>query len=130
MIELSSRRYRKENEETEYEDITTGPLKDRRFGLRIDDDVIVRIMAGDRPLVVEGRVLKHTTTALELIDTEGIYHWISNDWIIEVVLKKHNRPHPSDDPEYKKPKRQVRKSSSEKETQSSKPRDKESVYYI
>lgn len=137
---MSSRRRRKgstngRDTEEEYPDITTGPLKDRKFGLRIDDDVLVRIMAGDSPIEVEGRILRHTTTALELIDTKGTYHWISNDWVIEVVLKRHNRPHPSDDPEYKKPKKGAEKPKANKEKKGQQKagevdKEKESVYYV
>ena len=55
-------------------------------------------MAGDEPRVVRGRVLK-LKKFLELEDEAGHYHRIYYDWIVEIVLLKHNRPHPSMDPE-------------------------------
>lgn len=114
--------------EGEYPDIITGPIKDRRFGLRIDDDIHVLVMAGDHPVEIEGRLLRHTTTALEMVDSEGNYHWISNDWIIKIQLKRHNRPHPKDDPEYKKPKpkkeNKVAKGDEDREEST------ESTYYV
>ncbi len=90
-----------------YQDITGGKLSERRFGVRIDDEVEVTIMAGDQPRLVRGRVLKQKKY-LELEDEEGRYHRIYYDWIVEIVLLKHHRPHPLADPEL------VEKSANEK----------------
>ena len=87
-------------------DIYDGPLKDRRFGLRVDDDIEVLFMAGDIPKKLEGRLLRQTASYLELLDGDGVYHIIHNDWVVMVTLKRHNRPHPSEDPELMKKKSQ------------------------
>jgi len=79
-------------------DRTTGKISERRFGIRIDDDVIVYIVGGDTLRVIEGRVLHHKS-GLHLVDTDGYYHRISYDWVTDIVIKKHNRPHPKDDKE-------------------------------
>ena len=93
--------------------MTTGPLKERRYGLRIDDEVEVYIVAGDVLRVVTGRVLTHKD-GLHLIDSDGFYHKVSFDWITDLRVLKHNRPHPSEDPEFerraKKPKPQPKPS--------------------
>jgi hypothetical protein len=82
----------------EHRDRTTGKINTRRFGIRIDDDVIVYIVGGDTLRVIEGRVLHHKS-GLHLVDTDGYYHRISYDWVTDIVIKKHNRPHPKDDKE-------------------------------
>lgn len=84
-----------------YPDNTTGKLKERRYGLRIDDDIEIFIVAGDMLRVVKGRVLNFKD-GIQLMDEDGYYHKISYDWITDYKVIKHNRPHPIDDPEYKK----------------------------
>lgn len=84
-----------------FPDKTTGMIKDRRYGLRIDDDIEVYIVAGDILRVIKGRVLSYKD-GIQMIDEDGRYHKISYDWITDYVILKHNRPHPIDDPEYKK----------------------------
>jgi hypothetical protein len=86
-----------------FKDKTTGKLKERRFGLRIDDDVEVYVIAGDQLRVVKGRVLDYKKD-LHLEDTKGHYHKISYDWVADIVVLSHNRPHPSEDPEFRRPK--------------------------
>ncbi len=95
---------KKEDEEEEFQDIFDGPLKERKFGFRIDDEVIATIMAGDEAMILQGRLLRHSATYVEILDEEGTYHRVNNDWIITVELVKHKRPHPSEDKEYKKKK--------------------------
>ena len=85
------------------EDKTTGKMKERRFGLRIDDDVEVYIIAGNMLKLVKGRILDFKKD-LHLEDTDGHYHKISFDWVADIVVINHNRPHPSEDPELKRPK--------------------------
>jgi hypothetical protein len=80
-------------------DITEGKLRDRRFGLRVDDDIEVYIVGGDTLRVVRGRILEHKN-GLHLIDTDGHYHRISYDWVTDIIVLRHNRPHPSQDSEY------------------------------
>ena len=98
-----------------YADVYDGPLKDRRFGLRIDDDIEVLFMAGDIPKKIEGRLLRQSTSYLEILDSDGVYHLIHNDWVVMVTLKRHNRPYPSDDPELKKKTRAKKKAEDKKE---------------
>jgi len=86
-----------------YSDVTTGKIIDRRYGLRVDDDIEVYIIAGDTLKIVKGRVLDHKKD-LHLEDEDGYYHRISFDWVADIVVLKHNRPHPTEDPEYKRKK--------------------------
>ena len=86
-----------------FEDKTTGKIKERRYGLRIDDDVEVYIIAGDQLRIVKGRILDYKKD-LHLEDEKGRYHKISFDWVADIIVLAHNRPHPSEDPEFKRPK--------------------------
>jgi hypothetical protein len=94
---------RRKGKKEKYGDRTTGRIKERRFGIRIDDDVEVYIIAGDVLRIVKGRVLDYKKD-LHLIDDEGYYHKISFDWVADIVVLSHNRPHPSEDPEFQRPK--------------------------
>jgi hypothetical protein len=75
-----------------------GPLKNRSFGLRIDDDVEVQIIAGNSLISITGRIISFKDD-LELVDSAGSYHKITMDWIVDVKLIGHNRPIPELDPE-------------------------------
>ena len=86
-----------------YKDKTSGKIKERKFGLRIDDEVEVYIIAGDLLRIVKGRILEYRKD-LHLLDEKNYYHKISFDWIADIVVLKHNRPHPSEDPELRRPK--------------------------
>jgi hypothetical protein len=86
-----------------YKDKTTGKIRERRYGLRIDDDVEVYIIAGDMLRTVKGRVLDYKKD-LHLVDEDGFYHKISFDWVADIIVLAHNRPHPLEDPELKRPK--------------------------
>ena len=86
-----------------YKDKTSGKIKERKFGLRIDDDVDVYIIAGDQLRIVKGRILEYRKD-LHLLDENGYYHKISFDWVADIVVLSHNRPHPSEDPELRRPK--------------------------
>ncbi len=99
-----------------FQDRITGSIKNRRFGIRIDDDITVYIVGGDTLRVIEGRVLQHKS-GLHLVDTDGYYHRISYDWVTDILIKRHNRPHPKDDKEYAK-KKKKRKPSKPKESRS------------
>lgn len=98
-------RGRRKGTKIKFQDKTTGKIRERRFGLRIDDDVEVYIIAGDQLRVVKGRILDYKKD-LHLMDENGLYHKISFDWVAEIVVLAHNRPHPSEDPELRKPKPQ------------------------
>ena len=82
-----------------FNDVIDGKLKNRQFGLRVDDDIEVYIVGGDTLRVVKGRILEHKN-GLHIIDVEGHYHRISYDWVTDIIVLKHNRPHPSQDSEY------------------------------
>jgi hypothetical protein len=94
---------RKKGKRSKFTDQTTGKIKERRFGIRIDDDVEVYIIAGDQLRIVKGRILDYKKD-LHLEDDKGLYHKISFDWVAEIVVLGHNRPHPSEDPEYQRKK--------------------------
>lgn len=109
----SSSRGRKENRvDEDMKDIFDGPLNKRRYGLRIDDDIEVQIIAGNTLITLEGRVLSMKND-LEILDVEGNYHKIFMDWIVDIKLIEHNRPRPEKDPEItrrrvkQKPKKKV-----------------------
>jgi hypothetical protein len=99
----SKSRGKKRGRPPKYSDVTTGKITERRYGLRIDDDIEVYIIAGDALRIVKGRVLDHKKD-LHLEDEDGYYHRISFDWVADIVVLKHNRPHPAEDPEYKRKK--------------------------
>ena len=91
-----------------FQDKFTGKLKDRRYGVRIDDDIEVYIVAGDTLRVVKGKVLNYKD-GIHLIDQDENYHKVSYDWITDYIVLRHNRPHPFEDPEYeKKPVKKVK----------------------
>lgn len=87
------------NSKNEFNDIIDGKLKDRKFGLRVDDDIEVYIVGGDILRVIRGRILEHKN-GLHLVDEDGRYHRISYDWVTDIIVIRHNRPHPSEDIEY------------------------------
>lgn len=84
--------------EDENGDVYDGPLKKRRFGLRIDDEVEIQVIAGNTLITLEGRILSMKDD-MEIIDQEGFYHRVFMDWIVDIKLKNHNRPRPEKDPE-------------------------------
>ena len=88
-------------EEDQMVDIFDGPMARRRFGLRVDDDVIVYIVGGDILREVKGRVLEHKK-GLHLVDEDGFYHRVSYDWVTDIIVVRHNRPNPTEDPEFKR----------------------------
>ena len=75
-----------------------GPLRDRSFGLRIDDDIEVKVIAGNSLINMKGRVLSFKDD-LEIVDEEGYYHKVVMDWIVDTKILTHNRPPPEKDPE-------------------------------
>ncbi|MDP6906338.1 MAG: hypothetical protein QF440_02860 [Candidatus Thalassarchaeaceae archaeon] len=85
------------------EDILTGPLIDRRRGIRRDD--IVEILLDPRALIenaelfIRGRLIGINKMSLEILDQEGSYRWVSRDIVVEVKLIAHLRPPYIDDTE-------------------------------
>ena len=94
----SKRTEKVEKHEEEYTDIFDGPLKKRRYGIRIDDEIEVLIIAGNTLITVVGKVLS-MGDELELMDTEGFYHRIMLDWVVDLKVIRHNRLPRDKDPE-------------------------------
>lgn len=89
---------RNRKDRDQFRDIYDGPLKDRRYGLRIDDEVEILYIAGNELRTIRGRLLEFKND-IELVDEEGYYHQITYDWVVDIKLLKHNRPPPSEDKE-------------------------------
>ncbi|MCD6111406.1 MAG: hypothetical protein J7K08_07020 [Thermoplasmata archaeon] len=89
---------RNKKEKDELSDVYDGPLKERRYGLRIDDEVEILYIAGNELRSIRGRLLEFKND-IELVDEEGYYHQITYDWVVDIKLLKHNRPPPSKDKE-------------------------------
>ena len=85
------------------EDVLTGPLLDRRTGMRRDD--LVEILLDSRSLSegsdewVRGRLIGTNKMSVEILDTSGVYRYIARDVIVEVRLIAHMRPAYIDDNE-------------------------------
>ena len=85
------------------EDVLTGPLLDRRAGMRRDD--LVEVMLDARALPdggdewVRGRLIGTNKMSVEVLDTEGNYRYTARDVIVEVRLIAHMRPAYIDDDE-------------------------------
>ncbi|MFW3146672.1 MAG: hypothetical protein ACMUIE_07665 [Thermoplasmatota archaeon] len=80
------------------EDVFTGELKSRRYGIRIDDDIEVLVIAGNELIKVNGRLLSMKDD-LELVDGDGRYVKIIMDWVVSIKVMNHNRPPPDKDTE-------------------------------
>lgn len=92
----NSRRSKKK--EDDYQDIFEGELKKRKFGIRIDDNVEITVIAGNELLVIRGRLLSMKDD-LELVDEDGNYVKIIMDWVVTIRVLEHNRPRPDVDSE-------------------------------
>jgi uncharacterized protein YxjI len=79
-------------------DIFDGELKKRRFGIRIDDEVEVTVIAGNEIITVKGRLLS-MKDEIELVDEDGNYNQIMADWVVAIKVLRHNRPLPEMDQE-------------------------------
>jgi len=84
--------------EDDLKDIFDGELRSRRFGIRIDDQVEVTVIAGNEIIKVEGRLLS-MKDEVELIGTDGNYIQIMSDWVVAIKVLEHNRPIPEKDKE-------------------------------
>ena len=84
-------------------DVLTGPLIDRRAGLRRDD--LVEVLLDARALPegadewVRGRLVGTNKMSVEILDVDGTYRYIARDVIVEVRLIAHLRPAYIDDSE-------------------------------
>jgi len=85
------------------EDILTGPLLERRAGMRRDDLVEILLDARSLPKGaqewVRGRLIGTNKMSVEILDTDGVYRYIARDVIVEVRLIAHMRPAYIDDEE-------------------------------
>jgi len=85
------------------QDVLTGPLFDRRAGLRRDDLVEItldaRALQADAPRTVCGRMVGFNKSSIEILDSEGNYRFIVRDVIVELRLIAHMRPAYIDDTE-------------------------------
>jgi hypothetical protein len=105
MAKRSPKAAAKKEEAGPLDDIFEGELKKRRYGIRIDDDIEVMVIAGNEVITVKGRLLSMKDD-LEIFDTDGHYHKIIMDWVVGIKVLKHNRPTPETDKELiKKPTR-------------------------
>ena len=95
------------------EDVLTGPLLDRRAGMRRDDLVEVLLDARSLPKGAEewvrGRLIGTNKMSVEVLDTDGVYRYIARDVIVEVRLVAHMRPAYIDDEELLKFEREDQK---------------------
>ncbi|MCK5773499.1 MAG: hypothetical protein KAH57_06895 [Thermoplasmata archaeon] len=101
MVNKPQKRSKASKEEENISDIFNGPIKERRYGLRVDDEVDVTVIAGNTLMNVEGRVLAFNDD-MEIVDVDGFYHRIIMDWVVDIKIKKHNRPPQNLDPEFSK----------------------------
>ncbi len=87
------------------EDRFDGELKSRRYGIRIDDDIEVTIIAGNEILKKKGRLLS-MRDEIEMVGEDGHYIQLMADWVVAIKVIVHNRPLPEKDDELiKKPAR-------------------------
>ncbi|MGA1873529.1 MAG: hypothetical protein ACMUHY_07630 [Thermoplasmatota archaeon] len=80
------------------DDIFTGELKSRHYGIRIDDDLEVLVIAGNELIKIRGRLLSMKDD-LEVLGEDGLYQKIIMDWVVGIKVLKHNRPAPEKDNE-------------------------------
>jgi hypothetical protein len=105
MAKRSAKTEEEKDESNNLNDIFDGELKKRRYGIRIDDDVEVLVIAGNDLIRIHGRLLSMKED-LEIVDNEGCYQKIIMDWVVGIKVIKHNRPTPETDTELiKKPTR-------------------------
>ena len=88
---------------SEFEDVRTGPLLERRSGLRRDDFVEIlldsRGLPEDMDNWMRGRLMGTNKNTLLLITPDGAYHAISRRIVIDVILVAHMRAAYIDDRE-------------------------------
>lgn len=80
---------------SEFQDVRSGPLLERRTGLRRDD--FVEILLDSRGLPegmdnwMRGRLMGTNKQSVELLTPDGSYHYVSRINIIDVILVAHMR---------------------------------------
>ena len=88
---------------SEFEDVCSGPLLERRTGLRRDDFVEILIDSRGLPEGMEqwlrGRLMVTNKLSVELMTHDGKYHYLSRRVIIDVILVAHMRAAYIDDTE-------------------------------
>jgi hypothetical protein len=105
MAKRSQKTSKKEEVDDSLKDIYDGELKKRRYGIRIDDEIEVLVIAGNELIKIQGRLLSMKDD-LEVVDKDGFYQKIIMDWVVGIKVLKHNRPTPETDKELiKKPTR-------------------------
>jgi hypothetical protein len=105
MAKRSTKSKTKTEENEPYKDIFDGELKKRKYGIRIDDDIEILVIAGNELITVKGRLLSMKDD-IEILDKDGFYQKIIMDWVVGIKVLKHNRPTPDTDKELiKKPQR-------------------------
>nr|AIF09902.1 hypothetical protein [uncultured marine group II/III euryarchaeote KM3_41_F08] len=78
------------------QDVLSGPLLDRRCGLRRDD--LIEILLDARALpkgmdpMMQGRLIGTNKSSIELLTSDLNYHYLARDVIVDVVLIAHMRP--------------------------------------
>ncbi len=85
-------------ENGDLEDVLDGELKNRRYGVRIDDEVVITVIAGNDIMSIKGRLLS-MKEEIELVGDDGCYIQIMADWVVAIKVLKHNRPLPEKDKE-------------------------------
>jgi hypothetical protein len=112
MAKRSTKSTTKKEDNEPYEDIFDGELKKRKYGIRIDDDIEILVIAGNELITVEGRLLSMKDD-IEVLGKDGHYQKVIMDWVVGIKVLKHNRPTPDTDKELiKKPQRSKPKKTS------------------
>ena len=78
------------------QDVLSGPLLDRRCGLRRDD--LIEVLLDTRALpkgmetMMRGRLIGTNKSSIELLTSDLNYHYLARDVIVDVILIAHMRP--------------------------------------
>ncbi len=88
-------------DDDEFRDIFDGEIKARKYGIRIDDDLEITIIAGNELLTIKGRLLSMKDD-IEIVTLDGNYQKIILDWVVAIKVIAHNRPTPDKDKEFAK----------------------------
>jgi len=78
------------------QDVLSGPLLERRCGLRRDDLIEVLLDARALPKgmepMMQGRLIGTNKSSIELLTSDLNYHYLARDVIVDVILIAHMRP--------------------------------------
>ena len=112
MAKRSTKTTQNKKENEKMKDVFDGELKKRKYGIRIDDDIEVLVIAGNDLITIKGRLLSMKDD-LEILGEDGYYQKIIMDWVVGIKVINHNRPSPDADKELiKKPQRSKPKKTS------------------